>query len=131
PPGNDFLARLCAEWEQEAARAASDRCRVAVIRSGMVLDPHGGALARMLLPFRLGAGASLGSGRQHMSWIHLKDWVALVAHIIGRRGSSGDAPAAYNATAPAPVTNRQFTRTLAGVLHRPAFLRAPAFALRV
>lgn len=149
PPGDDFLARLCIDWEQEAARAASDQCRVAVIRSGMVLHPRGGALARMLPPFKFGLGASVGSGRQFMSWIHRDDWVALVTHIIAAHEADTDVHegqpqsartalrpraetvAAYNGTAPGPVTNLDFTRTLAHVLGRPALFRAPAFALQL
>ena len=149
PPGEDFLARLCIDWELEAARAASERCRVAVVRSGVVLHPRGGALPRMLLPFKLGLGATVGSGRQFMSWIHRDDWVGLVSHIIAAHarnpgggnvstksgeatgGPTNEAVAAYNATSPVPVTNRDFTRTLAHVLRRPAVFRAPAFAMQL
>lgn len=149
PPGDDFLGRLCVDWEQEASRAASDRCRVAIIRTGIVLHPEGGALAQMLTPFRFGVGGPMGSGRQFMSWIHRDDWVALLIHIIaahernagaseGQAASAAmpaahanEAVAAYNGTAPAPVTNRDFARTLGRVLKRPAVIRAPAFALQL
>jgi len=126
PPGADFLARLCVEWEQEARAAESPATRVTIVRTGLALDGQGGALARMLPPFRLGLGATLGSGDQFMSWIHVDDWTSLVAWAI----DTDRAPAALNATAPAPVTNREFTRTLGRVLRRPALFVAPAFVLQ-
>jgi uncharacterized protein (TIGR01777 family) len=126
PPGDDFLGRLAARWEAAAERARSSRTRVVLVRTGIVLERDGGALASMLLPFRLGVGGPLGSGRQFMSWIHRDDWVALVAWLLAR-----DEDGPFNATAPSPVTNAEFTRILAEALHRPAFLRAPAFALRL
>ena len=124
PPGSDFLAQLCVDWEQEA-RAAG--IRLAIVRSGLVLGADGGALKKMLLPFKLGLGATLGSGRQYMPWIHVDDWVALVTWLIGTDRAAG----AFNATAPAPVTNREFTRTLGRVLRRPAVFQAPAFVIRI
>ena len=127
PPGSDFLARLCVDWEQEARAAESRATRVATVRTGLVLDDHGGALKKMLLPFKLGLGAKMGSGNQFMSWIHIDDWTALVAWIIENDRVSG----AVNLTAPAPVTNREFTRTLAWVLRRPAVFAAPAFVLQL
>ena len=135
-PGSDFLARLCVEWEQEAAAAASPSTHVAIVRSGIVLHPEGGALKTMLLPFRLGVGGPLGSGRQYMSWIHRQDWVGLVTWLISARHwpATSDSPAivsAWNATAPEPVTSAEFARVLGRVLHRPAILPAPALALRV
>jgi uncharacterized protein (TIGR01777 family) len=136
-PGSDFLAQLAVEWEREAAAAASATTRVAIIRTGIVLHPSGGALKTMLLPFRFGVGGPLGSGRQYWSWIHLHDWVALVAWLAeSARQPVADATAgprvsAYNATAPHPVTNAEFARTLGRVLHRPALLPAPGFALRI
>ena len=126
PPGNDFLARLCVEWEQEARKVESPSTRLAIVRTGLALDRDGGALKKMLLPFKLGLGATLGSGDQYMPWIHAADWTALVSWMIHNARASG----AYNATAPAPVTNRTFTRTLGRVLQRPAVLHAPAFVLR-
>lgn len=125
PPGTDFLARLCVEWEQEAQAAASAATRVATIRTGLALDGREGALARMLLPFKLGLGGTLGPGRQYMTWIHVDDWTSLVAWLVA---SSHSGP--FNAAAPEPVTNREFTRTLAAVLRRPAVFRVPAFALQ-
>jgi uncharacterized protein len=126
PAGADFLARLVVQWEDEAKTAASNATRVVLLRSGIVLAPDGGALARMLLPFRLGVGGPFGNGRQYMSWIHRDDWVGLARWLL-----SGDASGAINATAPAPETNAAFAATLARVLRRPHLLRAPAFALRL
>ena len=107
------------------------------MRTGIVLHPDGGALKTMLLPFRLGVGGRLGSGRQYMSWIHRQDWVALVHWLTTARPSSGPTGdragtvTTWNATAPEPVTSAEFARVLGRVLHRPAVLPAPAFALRV
>ena len=126
-PGRDFLADVCVQWEREAMRADSPRTRVAVVRSGMALDPSGGALAKMLPPFKMFVGGPLGSGRQFMSWIHRSDWVALVRWIITNATVGG----VVNATAPEPVTNATFAKTLGRALHRPSLLPAPAFALRM
>lgn len=125
-PGADFLGRLCVAWERAAAAMASDRTTVACVRTGLVLGKGGGALPRMAMPFRLGAGGRLGDGTQYMSWIHRDDWVGLVRHLLAR-----DEAGAFNLTAPEPVTNSVFTERLARVLHRPALLPAPAFALRL
>ena len=124
-PGSDFLARLCVEWEEEARKAESPATRLAIIRTGLPLDTTGGVLGRMLLPFKLGFGATLGSGDQFMPWIHADDWAALLAWVIQNDRARGS----VNASAPMPVTNRDFTRTLGRVLRRPAILHAPAFAL--
>jgi len=126
-PGSDFLADVCQRWEAEAVRAESAKTRLALIRTGLVLDKHEGALPRMLLPFKVGAGGPLGSGRQYWPWIHRADWVDLVRFVIDTGGASGP----INATAPVPVTNAEFTKVLGRTLHRPAFLPAPAFALRL
>lgn len=126
-PGSDFLAEVCVQWETEALRAAGTGTRVALIRTGLVLDKHEGALPRMLLPFRFGAGGPLGSGRQYWPWIHRNDWVDLVRFVINTPGASGP----INATAPTPVTNAEFTKALGRAVHRPAFIPAPAFALRL
>lgn len=125
-PGADFLARLCVDWEQEARRAESAKTRVAIVRTGLALAREGGALAKMLLPFRLGLGATLGSADQFVPWIHAEDWVSMVAWLIREERATGS----FNATAPAPVTNREFTRTLGRVLRRPAVWHLPAFMLR-
>ena len=126
PPADDFLGRVAAAWEEEAQAAEPLGVRVARLRIGMVLGPNGGALARMLPPFRLGVGGRLGSGHQWMSWIHIHDLVALIAFLIKESTVRG----AFNATSPFPVTNREFTRALAEAVHRPAILPVPAFALR-
>lgn len=125
-PGTDFLAALCVEWEQEARKAESAATRVVIVRTGLPLDTGGGVLGKMLLPFKLGLGATLGSGDQYMPWIHADDWSAMIAWMIQNDRAAG----AFNASAPVPVTNRDFTRTLGRVLKRPAILHAPAFALR-
>jgi uncharacterized protein len=126
-PGRDFLADVCRVWEAEAARAARTGVRLAIVRTGLVLDRQGGALPRMLPPFRLFAGGPLGSGRQYMSWIHRSDWVELVRWIVATETASGP----FNGTAPLPVTNAEFSRVLGRVLGRPSWLPAPAFALRL
>jgi uncharacterized protein len=126
PPGTDFLAGICVEWEKEARMVESPSTRLAIVRTGIALDRDGGALAKMLLPFRLGLGATLGTGDQYMPWIHADDWTAIVSWLVQNDRATGP----FNATAPAPVTNRTFTRTLGRVLHRPAVLHAPAFLLR-
>jgi hypothetical protein len=125
-PGTDFLARLCVAWETAAQAMTSERTSVACVRTGLVLARHGGALPRMALPFKVGVGGVVGSGAQWMSWIHLDDWVALVRRLMTTADN-----AAWNLTAPAPATNADFTKTLARVLHRPALIPAPAFALRL
>ena len=127
PPGLDFLARLCVDWEHEAHAGASAKTRLAIVRSGLVLGANGGALKKMLLPFKLGLGASLGSADQYMPWIHVDDWVAMIIWLAGADRAMG----AFNATAPMPVTNRDFTRTLGRVLRRPAVFHVPAFVLRM
>jgi len=126
-PGDDFLARLCAEWEAEALRARDRGARVAIARFGIVLGPGGGVLGKMAPLFRAFIGGPLGSGRQWFSWIHVEDLFGALVHLAGRRESSGR----YNLTAPEPVTNLMLTRELGRVLHRPAFLTAPGFAVRL
>ena len=127
PPGSGFLADVCREWEQEAHAAETLGCRVVCVRIGIVLDAHGGALPRMVTPFRFGAGGRLGSGRQWMPWVHIEDVVGLLLYAAHTAGLHG----ALNAVAPAPVTNAEFTRALGHVLHRPAFMRVPRAALRL
>ncbi|MBI2835122.1 MAG: TIGR01777 family protein [Acidobacteria bacterium] len=125
--GHDVLARVCIDWEREAARAEPHGVRTVLVRTGLVLDRAGGALQRMLLPFRLFGGGPLGSGRQYWSWIHREDWVALVNWALEREDLTGP----VNATAPHPVTNAEFSTALGRVLRRPSWLPAPAFALRL
>ena len=127
PPGADFLAGVCVQWESEAMRAADAPTRVVCIRTGLVLEKDGGALPQMLPPFTFGAGGPVGSGRQYWPWIHREDWIALVVWAILTPSVTG----AVNVTAPSPVTNAAFARALGRVLHRPAFVPAPAFALRL
>jgi uncharacterized protein (TIGR01777 family) len=124
-PGSDFLADVGREWERIATQA-SHHTRVVLLRSGVVLARHGGALPTLALPFRLFAGGPAGSGQQFVSWIHIDDWVAMVKWAIATPAITG----ALNVTAPTPVTNEEFSRTLGSVLGRPSFLRAPAFGLR-
>jgi uncharacterized protein (TIGR01777 family) len=125
-PGSDFLARTCAAWELEA-RAVADVARTILLRTGVVLAREGGALARIAMPFRFFAGGPLGSGRQFMSWIHGDDWVAMILWAMESSALSGP----VNLTAPVPVRNADFARTLGHVLGRPALVPAPAFALRL
>ena len=125
-PGNDFLAGVAKEWEAAASEVAQVT-RVALVRTGIVLDRRGGALPKMLPPFRFFVGGPLGSGRQYMPWIHKDDWVRLVAWIITADGARGP----VNATSPSPVTNAEFSKALARALRRPSLVPAPAFALRI
>jgi hypothetical protein len=127
PAGSDFLGHVCDEWEREALGASSDRTRVALIRTGIVLEKDGGALPEMLPPFRFGVGGPVGSGRQYWPWIHRDDWVALVRWVISTPAASG----AINATAPKPVSSATFAHALGRAMHRPAFMPAPGFALRL
>jgi uncharacterized protein (TIGR01777 family) len=125
--GSDFLAQVSVEWEREARTAEAFGTRVVLVRTGLVLERDGGALAKMLLPFRLFAGGPLGSGRQYMSWIHRADWLDLVRWAIITPAAIGP----LNATAPNPVTNAEFSRALGRALGRPSWLPAPAFAMRL
>ena len=127
PAGSDFLADVCVQWERTAAAAASARTRLVIIRTGLVLEKDGGALPQMLPPFRFGAGGPVGSGRQYWPWIHRQDWIDLVRWAIATPAVGGP----LNATAPTPVTNAEFARALGRAMHRPAFMPAPAFALRL
>lgn len=125
--GADYLAQTAREWEQSAAPAADAGIRVALIRTGLVLGRDGGALQRMLPPFQLGAGGRLGAGTQWMSWISLEDAVRGIRFLA--EGSTVSGPA--NLVAPHPVQNAEFTDTLAAVLHRPAIVPVPEFALKL
>ncbi len=127
PPGQDFLAEVCAEWEAQAGGAAALGMRVVQLRTGVVLAAGGGALASMLPPFRLGLGGPVAGGRQYISWIHLGDHIALLLATLDDERFSGP----INVTAPEPVTNGEFTRALARTLHRPALVPVPALALRL
>ncbi len=125
-PGRGFLADLCREWETEAARASRSGVRVVQLRIGLVLSPAGGALGTMLLPFKMGIGGRLGTGRQYVSWIDHDDLVALVFHALTTPSLRGP----VNATAPYPVPNATFTSVLGRVLRRPTLLPVPSLAVR-
>jgi len=127
PPGGDFLASVCTQWEAAAHLAGGASTRVVCLRTGLVLARDGGALPKMLLPFRLGVGGRVGSGRQYWPWIHRDDWVRLVQWAIGQEQLTGG----VNVTAPNPVTNAEFARALGRTVHRPAVFPTPAFALRL
>jgi uncharacterized protein (TIGR01777 family) len=124
--GDDFLARVCKEWEEATAPASDVAVRVTHLRTGLVLSTAGGLLPKLLLPFRLGIGGKLGKGRQWMSWISLVDYAEAVCHLA----TDLSLPGAVNIVSPNPVTNEEFTDTLANVLRRPAVIPVPSFALK-
>lgn len=124
--GSDFLAQLCGDWEKAALEATAGGTKVAMLRTGLVLSAQGGALAKMVTPFKLGVGGRFGDGRQYMSWIHVHDWLGLAKGVV-----TYELDGAFNLTAPAPVTNGEFVRELGRALGRPAFLAVPAFALKL
>ena len=126
-PTPGFTHELCAAWEAEARKAEARGIRVCLVRTGVVLDRDGGALAKMLPAFRLGAGGRLGSGEHWFPWIHREDMVSIYLWLLEHESSTG----AYNASAPNPVTNADFTRALGEALHRPTFLPMPAKALQL
>lgn len=127
PPGHGFLAEVCKAWEAATEPAAAAGIRVVHLRIGVVLSLKGGALARMIAPFRLGLGGVVGTGRQYMSWITLDDLAGVIEHCIACEDVAG----AVNAAAPNPVTNREFTKALGKALHRPTVFRVPAVAVRL
>ena len=124
---SDFAHQLCADWEAEANKASEYGVRVCLLRIGLVIGKQGGFLKRMLLPFKLGLGGRMGSGKQWMSWIHQADLIAMIEKLLLNEKLTG----AYNGTAPNPVTNQEFTSTLAEVLRRPAIVPAPAWLLKL
>jgi uncharacterized protein (TIGR01777 family) len=126
-PGSDFLAKLCVDWEKATEAAATAGVRTAVVRVGVVLDKNGGALAKLLTPFKLGMGGAVAGGKQWMSWIHHQDLGSLFLLALDDSRASGP----LNGTAPNPVTNGDFSRALGRVMHRPTFVPTPAFALRM
>jgi uncharacterized protein (TIGR01777 family) len=126
-PGTDFLAQVCREWEAATEPASRAGIRVVQLRFGMILSPAGGALKKMLLPFKLGAGGRIGSGTQYVGWIGIDDVAGVIHHAIVTESLQGP----VNAVAPTPVTNAEYTRTLARVLSRPAVAPMPAFAARL
>src|SRR6266436_7942305 len=125
--GSDFLAGLCREWEAESARGSEFGARVVMLRFGIILAAHGGALPRLALPFKMGAGGRLGDGRQWMSWLTLEETVSILQFALASPELTGP----VNAVTPNSVRNSEFTATLAKTLHRPALFPAPAFALRL
>lgn len=125
--GSDFAATLCSDWEAEANKARALGVRVCIVRIGIVLGEEGGALAKMLTPFKLGLGGPMGSGTQVMSWIRRNDLVRMIQWLLETPGTLGP----YNGTAPAPVTNAEFTKALAASLKRPAVVPMPAAVLRL
>jgi uncharacterized protein (TIGR01777 family) len=127
PGGSGFLPEVVRRWEAATAAAEAAGIRVAHVRSGIVLSGRGGALQRQLLPFRLGLGGRIGSGRQFLSWISIDDEVAAIGHVLTDASMAGP----VNLTAPAPVTNAEFTKTLGTVLRRPTLLPVPTLALRL
>ncbi len=127
PHGSDFLAHVCQAWEAHALRAQDFKVRVALLRIGIVLEKGGGALAKMLFPFQMGLGGPLGSGKQWMSWVHLKDLIEMVHFLIDHKNITGP----VNGTAPNPVRMKEFAKTLGEVLHRPVLFPVPGFALKI
>jgi uncharacterized protein (TIGR01777 family) len=127
PVQDDFPSQLCIAWEETAVRAEALGIRVVLVRTGLVLAAEGGFLSRLLLPFKLALGGPIGNGRQWMPWVHIQDQIALIDFLLHKADASGP----YNACAPHPVRNREFAQTLGQVLHRPAFMPMPAFALKV
>ena len=126
PPGSDFLAQLCVDWEAEARRAERGGIRVVLLRTGIVIEKGGGALQQMMRPFRFFAGGPLAGGRQYMSWIHRHDWSEMVRWIVDTPQVAGP----VNVTAPHPVTNAEFSRALGRAIHRPSLAPAPGLALK-
>ncbi len=127
PPGTGFLADVCRDWEAACEPARAKGIRVVNLRFGVILSPKGGALSKMLTPFKMGVGGVLGSGNQYWSWIDVDDVVGIINHCITHDKLSGP----VNATAPCPVTNYEFTKTLGAVLGRPTFVPTPGFAARL
>ncbi|MDQ4428756.1 TIGR01777 family oxidoreductase [Yokenella regensburgei] len=126
PPHNEFTHKLCARWEQIACTAQSDKTRVCLLRTGVVLAPEGGILAKMLPIFKLGLGGPMGNGRQYLAWIHIDDMVNGILWLL-----DNDLRGPFNMVSPYPVRNEQFAHTLGHALNRPAVLRAPAAAIRL
>ncbi len=127
PPGSDFMAKLAVDWEAEAHAASALNCRVIIVRTGVVLAREGGALKKLIPPFRFFVGGPIGSGRQALSWIHWRDWVSLIVWLLEQPSASG----VYNGTAPHPATNAEFSRALGAALRRPSWLPVPGVALKI
>jgi uncharacterized protein (TIGR01777 family) len=127
PVNQDFASQLCGAWEETAQRAEALGIRVVCLRTGLVLSSRGGFLHRLLLPFKLGLGGPIGNGRQWMPWIHIVDQIAAIDFLLNRTDARGP----YNLCAPSPARNQVFSKTLAAVLHRPAFMPMPSAILKV
>jgi len=127
PVRKDFASDLCIAWEETAQRAEALGLRVVLVRTGLVLASEGGMLARLKLPYKLGLGGPIGSGRQFMPWVHIDDQIGLIDFLLNSPATTGP----YNACAPEPVRNREFARRLGRALHRPAFMPVPGLILRV
>lgn len=126
PPGNDFLAKICVDWENQTLPLHATGIRSLVLRTGIVLTPEGGALEKMIPPFLLGVGGSIASGKQGMSWIHIADFISAMLHLMQLDSASG----AFNLVSPQPVSNEEFSKSLANSLHRPNFFKVPSFAIQ-
>lgn len=131
PAGVGFLPEVCREWEEASGIALEGGIRTMNIRTGLVLSARGGALEKMLTPFKLGVGGRIGSGQQWMSWIHIDDMVGAIRHVMGTESNASQLSGPVNLVGPNPVRNAEFTRILGRVLHRPTFLPVPEFALRL
>lgn len=127
PAADDFLARICIEWEDSTKAVEELGLRRIIVRTGLPLTPKGGAFPLLALPFKLFLGNTFGNGRQYYSWIHFDDYIAALRFLLESETASG----AYNLTAPQPVRNREFAQTLGRVMRRPSFFPLPAFALKL
>lgn len=124
--GDDFLSKLCQDWEKEAQKAKSESTKVAIFRFGIVLGKNGGAFQKMITPFKLGLGGIIGSGKQHFSYIHIEDLIEVYKFVI-----ENSLDGVFNCTAPTPTTNYEFTKTLGRVLNRPTIFPIPEFVLKL
>lgn len=127
PAKEDFASQLCIAWEETAQRAEALGLRVVIVRTGLVLSNRGGFLQRLLTPFKFGMGGPIGNGRQWMPWVHVQDQIGAIDFLL----NLADARGPYNVCAPNPVRNSEFAKTLAAILHRPAFMPMPALALKI
>lgn len=127
PPHNEFTHELCAKWEAIANSIVQEKTRVVTLRTGVVLTDKGGALDKMALPFKLGTGGTLGSGKQYLAWIHLQDMVQGISFLLNNSACSG----AFNLTAPEPATNKEFSKSLAKALRRPCLFNVPSFVMKI
>ncbi|TGL88703.1 TIGR01777 family protein [Leptospira congkakensis] len=125
-PADDFLAKLCVEWENQTLPLKNVGIRTLLLRTGIILSPKGGALEKMIPPFLLGVGGSIASGKQGMSWIHIMDFISAMLHLMQLESETG----AYNLVSPEPVSNEEFSRVLAKTLHRPNFFKVPSFVIQ-